>query len=304
MLPSQSLSAKPSNPTMSEDLLNEIEAINSIYGCDTLVSAHESPDEIYILALPNQDTSLRIQFPADYPDAPPTILGTQSLGENARKGDAALLVDFVRGVVGRSWRVGEVCLFDVIEEVDGTFTVGNGDTAIDGGDFQEGLGDSEEVQGGKPLVVEQESQKIMEFGEPNWSLSEVITELKSVFIARAVAVHSPLLAAHYIQHLLESDKKVRSATHNITAWRIKTPEGIIYQDCDDDGESAAGGRVLHLMQLMDLWNVMVVVTRWYGGQQLGAKRFAIINGVARDAFVRGGFVEGKGEGKEVKKGKR
>jgi putative IMPACT (imprinted ancient) family translation regulator len=60
--------------------------------------------------------------------------------------------------------------------------------------------------------------------------------------------------------------------------------------------------VLHLMQLMDIWDVMVVVTRWYGGHQLGPKRFSIINTVARDAFVRAGFVKEVEEGR--KKGKR
>jgi putative IMPACT (imprinted ancient) family translation regulator len=44
------------------------------------------------------------------------------------------------------------------------------------------------------------------------------------------------------------------------------------------------------MQLMDVWDAMVVVTRWYGGQKLGPRRFAVINTVARDAFVRGGMV--------------
>lgn len=34
------------------------------------------------------------------------------------------------------------------------------------------------------------------------------------------------------------------------------------QDCDDDGESAAGGRLLHLLQVADAKNVVVVVSRW------------------------------------------
>lgn len=55
------------------------------------------------------------------------------------------------------------------------------------------------------------------------------------------------------------------------------------------------------MQLMDIWNVMVVVTRWYGGHQLGPKRFSIINTVARDAFVKGEFVT---DSSTKKKGKR
>ncbi|KAF7872424.1 hypothetical protein EAF04_003345 [Stromatinia cepivora] len=296
---------------MSEDLLNEIEAINSIYGPSTLVYAHETGpsneiNEIYILALPNQDTSLRIQFPAAYPDAPPVILGTQHAGENVRKGDAGRLVEFVREVVGRTWRVGEVCLFDVIEEVEGGF--GTGGAMSEGGDEGEeegeGLRDSEELEDRYPIVDRKQGLKEnpdISITPPNWILSSTTTELKSTFIARCISVSSPTLATKYIQHLLTTDKKVRSATHNITAWRIKTEEGITYQDCDDDGESAAGGRLLHLMQLMDLWNVMVVVTRWYGGQKLGARRFAVINAVARDALVRGGFVVEKGEGK---KGKR
>ncbi len=41
----------------------------------------------------------------------------------------------------------------------------------------------------------------------------------------------------------------------------------------------------------------------YGGHQLGPKRFSIINTVARDAFVKGGFVQEDGAASK-KKGKR
>jgi len=112
-----------------------------------------------------------------------------------------------------------------------------------------------------------------------------------------------------ISHLLSTNKKVAGASHNITAWRIQSPNAqtgnaTTIQDCDDDGESAAGGRLLHLMQLMDVWNVIVVVTRWYGGVKLGPDRFRVINSVAREALVKGGFskeegdkAKGKGKGK-------
>lgn len=33
------------------------------------------------------------------------------------------------------------------------------------------------------------------------------------------------------------------------------------QDCDDDGEDAAGGRLLHLLQAADARDVVVVVSR-------------------------------------------
>lgn len=45
------------------------------------------------------------------------------------------------------------------------------------------------------------------------------------------------------------------------------------QDNDDDGEAAAGGRIAHLMQVMEVVNVLVVVSRWYGGVKLGPDRW-------------------------------
>jgi hypothetical protein len=138
--------------------------------------------------------------------------------------------------------------------------------------------------------------------EPPWIVTAPITEKKSIFIGRAVSVTSPAQARQYLHHLLATDKKVAKATHNITAWRTRGPNETSYQDYDDDGETAAGGRILHLMQLMDVWNVMVVVTRWYGGILLGPDRFRIINQAAREALVSGKFVQATDGGK--RKGKR
>ena len=56
---------------------------------------------------------------------------------------------------------------------------------------------------------------------------------------------------------------------------------VAAQDCDDDGEDAAGGRLLHLLQVTGAVNVVVVVSRWYGGVLLGPSRFALINNTAR-----------------------
>jgi hypothetical protein len=279
---------------MSEDLRNEVEAINSIYGDDSLIATNEA--DVFILRLLQQDASIRLRFPQQYPSAPPAVLGTQSSGENTRKGEAAHIVDVFRDVLGKLFQPGEVCLFDVIEEVNNALLPKQLEPPLDNVQpvthhtLADGTDDDSienSTQGDDP---------------PPWVISDVVVELKSVFVARSAPVSSPNQAKQYLQHLLDSDKKVRSATHNITAWRIKGDNGVTFQDCDDDGETAAGGRVLHLMQLMDLWNVMVVVTRWYGGHQLGPKRFSIINTVARDAFVKAGIV--KEDTSTKKKGKR
>ncbi|KPP73929.1 protein IMPACT-like, partial [Scleropages formosus] len=69
------------------------------------------------------------------------------------------------------------------------------------------------------------------------------------------------------------------------------------QDCEDDGETAAGGRLLHLLQILDVRNVMVVVSRWYGGILLGPDRFKHICNCARNILVQEGYTESAGHGK-------
>lgn len=47
-----------------------------------------------------------------------------------------------------------------------------------------------------------------------------------------------------------ADRRIARAAHPvINAWRCEV-EGVMYQDNDDDGESAAGGRLAHLLQIM------------------------------------------------------
>lgn len=64
---------------------------------------------------------------------------------------------------------------------------------------------------------------------------------------------------------LKQNKKIVNATHNMLAYRIErqTAKGTsVLQDCDDDGETHAGGRMLHLLQILDQKNACVVVSRW------------------------------------------
>lgn len=75
------------------------------------------------------------------------------------------------------------------------------------------------------------------------------------------------------------------ATHNMYAYRIyqeKTKSFL--HDCDDDGENQAGGRLLHLLEIIDVKNVIVIVSRWYGGIHLGSDRFRHINNAARQVL--------------------
>lgn len=277
----------------NDAIQDEIISINSIFEEDTLVALGQDP-ALCSLRLPSlPDITLRVEFPQDYPDAPPSILGTQSVGHDVAKGMGTRIVDLVRDVLARVYNPGEACIYDLLEEVREAI-----EKAEEAGSIQRDRQDEPPPDPSPPQDLTPDLGP-----EPPWIVGPQITEKKSVFLARVAPVSSPDQAKQYVAHLLATDKKAAKATHNMTAWRIKGPNDTSYQDCDDDGETAAGGRMLHLMQLMDVWDVMVVVTRWYGGIHLGPDRFRIINQASREALVLGGFAkETKEESK--KKGKK
>ena len=132
---------------------------------------------------------------------------------------------------------------------------------------------------------------------------EPVTDRKSVFQAHVCQV-SCLQQVRQMLTELKSNKKIAQATHNILAYRfIDKDKGILMQDCDDDKEHGAGGRLSHLLQYSGAEGVAVVVTRWYGGIQLGPDRFKHINNVARSLLVDCGLVQGAAEKGSKKKKK-
>ncbi|KAI7953664.1 hypothetical protein MJO28_006211 [Puccinia striiformis f. sp. tritici] len=118
--------------------------------------------------------------------------------------------------------------------------------------------------------------------------SEPIVDRKSVFIGHSISLNDPKDVPRILQHLL-SDKKIAKASHNMIAWRCET-NGFLHQDNDDDGESAAGSRMQHLLNILDVKNVFVCVSRWFGGIHLGSDRFKHINQATRDALIQGRFI--------------
>lgn len=294
---------------MLEALEDEIISINSIYGEKTL-SPLLPELAVFALVLPAQPSvSIRVEFPKDYPNAPPSILGTQSTGNGTAKGDGTYIVELVREVLADFYTPGAPCIFDVIEESDSRLQQLGLDQSSKDKEPQitEAIGQDGRFEPVDQTDADQQQPLDALESPPPWTLSDVITEKKSVFVARAAPVTSIAQAKLYLDHLLATDKKVSKATHNITAWRIHGENGVQYQDCDDDGETAAGGRLLHLLELMGVWDAMVVVTRWYGGIQLGPDRFRIISQSARDSLLKAGLSqeavkESKDAGKKKGKG--
>ncbi|PSK42722.1 hypothetical protein B9Z65_5644 [Elsinoe australis] len=295
---------------MSEQLEDEITSINAIYTDDSFTFISTKPTICSLLLPGEHQISLRLEFPSDYPDVPPSILGTQSVGDHVPKGIGQTVVELARQVLSEVYIPGSPCIYDLIEDLSSRLeqllsaSIESQADATRGPEQAQGFDGQDHPA--HSVAESNAAQSSSLLGEPPpWVLSDVVSEKKSIFVARAAHVTSTDQAKSFVQHLLATDKKAARATHNMTAWRIRGPNQNAFQDCDDDGEDAAGGRMLHLLQLMDVWDVMVVVTRWYGGIHLGPDRFRIINSVARDAIVKGGLVneapKGKGEGKKGKK---
>ena len=80
------------------------------------------------------------------------------------------------------------------------------------------------------------------------------TEKRSTFQAHFSRVNSMEEVIRFRTEIL-SDSKYKKATHNIFAYRF-TRGSIVYHDCDDDGETAAGSRLAEILRLMDGRNIL------------------------------------------------
>ena len=95
---------------------------------------------------------------------------------------------------------------------------------------------------------------------------EYIVE-KSTFIGYAKPIKSEEEAVEFIN---EIKKKHKDATHNV--WAYTVGETMNIQRYSDDGEpqGTAGIPTLEVIKKEDLRDVVVVVTRYFGGIKLGA----------------------------------
>lgn len=94
-----------------------------------------------------------------------------------------------------------------------------------------------------------------------------LVEKKSKFIANLIYIESKEEAENIIK---EYKKRFHDARHNCYAYRV-FDENEIYEKSSDDGEPSgtAGAPMLNLLQKNDLCNIIIIVTRYFGGILLG-----------------------------------
>ena len=114
-------------------------------------------------------------------------------------------------------------------------------------------------------------------------------EKKSRFIGRAWLVESEEEALQKIQ---EMKKQHYDATHNCWAYIIR--DGAVRFSDDGEPGGTAGMPMLHVLQREGLYNVVCVVTRYFGGILLGA------GGLVR-AYAKGAKLAVDAAGKSMKR---
>ena len=96
--------------------------------------------------------------------------------------------------------------------------------------------------------------------------TEIIVK-KSKFICNLIRVESQKEAEESIKKI---KKKYYDARHNCVSYRVIEDEQIVEKSSDDGEPSGtAGGPMLNILQKNNLCNVLVIVTRYFGGILLG-----------------------------------
>ena len=96
----------------------------------------------------------------------------------------------------------------------------------------------------------------------------IVEEKRSKFIANIFKINSVEEAENKLQ---EVKKKYYDARHNCFAYIVED-EGMLKKKFSDDGEPSgtAGSPILNVIEKNELCNVLIVVTRYFGGILLGA----------------------------------
>ncbi|XP_077963823.1 protein IMPACT isoform X3 [Gasterosteus aculeatus] len=285
--------------------IEEVEALSSIYGDEWCVIDEAS--RIFCIRIsddleePKVTVCLQIMLPPDYPSAAPPIyqINAAWLRGLERTALASGLEDLYAG------HAGESILHLWVERIR-EFLVEKSrrseaeDPSEERNVTAEEEDDDEEVPDLRTLKLNTEPSHLFvdrsnDEEVPPIKHGSTITDRRSTFQPHLAPVVTPKQVKLFLGKLHEN-KKISGATHNIYAYRIYCEDkNQFLQDCEDDGETAAGGRLLHLLQILDVRNVAVVVSRWYGGVLLGPDRFKHINNCARSLLVEEGYAAASDE---------
>ena len=113
---------------------------------------------------------------------------------------------------------------------------------------------------------------------------------KSVFLAHASTLPAPSALSSFLDYL-SSLATLKRATHRMYAYRIVRDNINFATRHNDGGEKGSGERLSRLLEAAQCEDVIVVVSRWYGGVKLGSDRWKLISSVAKEVLSKGNFAK-------------
>ena len=130
------------------------------------------------------------------------------------------------------------------------------------------------------------------------NVSSEIVEKKSKFMANLYYIESIEEAERLIKQV---SKTYFDARHHCYAFRVMTQNGVVNRFSDDGEPSGtAGGPMLNILTSQNLANVLVIVTRYFGGILLGTGGLVKAYSAATlEALKKANMVQ-KDLGKEVR----
>lgn len=269
---------------MLEEFNDEIDVLCSIYSENVIIERGSGNGEHKIIYRDPDAAYIAIfQIPCNYPHAQPIV----DIDFISRIGEVrkTFLLSEIQCLIASM--EGEVVIFAAIEKL----------KELVAGKLME-EDETEHVFGVNTEVLVQYSHHKEEEQISSVTVihGPISIEQKSSFQSHFAVVRSMQEVEEFKQGVL-SDKKIARATHNIFAYRFTCPNGtgVVYHDCDDDGETAAAGRVAEMIRLMGVDGIAIIVSRWFGGILLGPDRFKFICNSARN------LLEDHGYGKSRKK---
>ncbi|KAJ3843569.1 ribosomal protein S5 domain 2-type protein [Lentinula raphanica] len=157
------------------------------------------------------------------------------------------------------------------------------------------------------------STSMAEWPYPIYS-SERLHDRKSIFLAHASHLPNNTMLPLFLE-VLTTSPKLKKATHCMYAYRTSeaepepsaaNPNSKTVTGQHDGGENGSGNQLARLLDVTGCENTVVVVSRWYGGVQLGGDRWRRISHVAKEALDKGGFCVSRDEATEKsrKKGRK
>ncbi|XP_075529578.1 protein IMPACT-B-like [Dermacentor variabilis] len=267
---------------------DEIEALSAIYQDDWKVE--DAANRVYKIVLCSESTgdklSFQVTLPPEYPsEAPPfyEISAPWMTQERKARLLAALDDHFYN-------HLGENILYDWIEIARKVLDEDAAECESLAASDDEA---PEVVEQFQQLTLESDRSSALDLGDGlNIFHGGTLEDRRSIFQGHLAEVHS-VREVEQVLDELKTNKKIAEATHNIWAYRLlqAEPRTVLCKDSEDDGETYAGNRLLHLLDILDVTNVLIVVTRWYGGIHLGPDRFKHINKVARDLLEQHGYIK-------------